>query len=219
MTAAPAKLNFGSIVATASSRQKKLTLTNVGKVNAAIGQIVPPAAAPSSDFAFPVDLCSNKVVPPKKNCSLEVVFAPALVGGPVSKPLNIPYNGSSPLITLQGKAIAAVLTAPKSVTLASTAAGTTSTKASKITIANNTPATGQLVATYALANSKIVTDGCVGTTLAPKAKCVVSVEFSPPSGTNGKSLTDSLSYNFDYGANVSGVFLCWNTPHLASAMR
>jgi hypothetical protein len=39
---------------------------------------------------------------------------------------------------------------------------------------------------------------------------VVSVEFSPPSGTAGKTLTDALTYNFNYGTNTTKLNISLN---------
>jgi hypothetical protein len=199
LTVSPAKLNFGNIDATASSKAKKLTLHNTSKtVAAVIGQL----AAPPS-FTISSDGCSNQTIQPRKNCTVEVAFVPATVIGSVSETLTIPYNGASPAETLEGNGIAATLKAPSSKTLPSADAGSVG-RTANITIRNSSTATVQLGAASALTDFTITDDGCTGSTLAPKASCVVSVEFAPADGTSGE-LTSVLGYDFTYGANSGGV--------------
>ncbi len=199
VTVSPAKLSFGNIDATAPSKTKKLTLHNTSKtVAAVIGQLIPPPS-----FTIYGDGCSNQTIQPKKDCTVEVMFTPATVIGGVSEAFIIPYNGSSPSETLDGNGIAATLRAPSSKTLPSTAAGSTG-KAANITIRNSSTAVVQLGAASGLADFTITPDGCANAILAPKASCVVTVEFAPPADTTG-TLSSVLSYGFTYGANRGSV--------------
>jgi hypothetical protein len=199
LTVSPAKLNFGNIDATASSKTKKLTLRNTSKtVAAVIGQLIPPAS-----FTISSDGCSNQTIQPRKNCTVEVAFVPATVIGSVSEALVIPYNGTSPAETLEGNGIAATLKAPSSKTLPSADAGSIS-KTANITISNRSAATVQLGAASLLEDFTITDDGCANASLAPKTSCVVTVEFEPAEGTSGE-LTAVLGYDFTYGANSGSV--------------
>ncbi|HLW71504.1 MAG TPA: hypothetical protein VKS22_12880 [Candidatus Binataceae bacterium] len=200
LTTSPAKLDFKNVDATATSKTKKLTLHNKGANAATIGQIAPP-----SSFTLSSDNCSNLTVAPKKKCTVDFAFAPATAVGSVSETLVIPYNGASPSETLEGNGIAVTLSAPKSVTAPSVAAGSVG-KAKKITIHNKSTATVQIGAASLSANFQIASggDACANTALAAKGKCVVSLEFAPATGTSG-TLPGTLAYNFTYGANSNSV--------------
>ena len=199
LTVSPAKLSFGNIDATASSKPKKLTLHNTSKTVAAV---ISQLTAPTS-FTISSDFCSNAIVEPKKDCTVEVAFTPATVIGGVSEAFAIPYNGTSPSETLAGTGIAATLKAPTSKTLPSAEAGAIG-KAESITISNRSAATVQLGAPSTLEDFTIIGDSCAGTSLAPKASCVVTVEFAPPTDATG-ALSSVLSFDFTYGANGGSV--------------
>src|SRR5271163_3959372 len=84
----------------------------------------------------------------------------------VSETLDIPYNGSSANETLTGDGLAVALSAPKSKTLASTAAGSIN-KAENVGIKNDSGATVVLGSPAAITDFNIASDGCADTTLAP----------------------------------------------------
>ncbi|MGO9268318.1 MAG: hypothetical protein ACLQBA_26100, partial [Candidatus Binataceae bacterium] len=169
LTISPAKLSFGNIDATASSKTKKLTLHNTSKtVAAVIGQLIPPAS-----FTIASDGCSNQIIQPKDKCTVEVAFVPATAIGSVSEVLMIPYNGTSPAETLEGNGVAVTLKAPSSKTLPSADAGSVG-KTANVTISNRSAATVQLGAASGLTDFTIIADGCANATLAPKASCVVT---------------------------------------------
>jgi len=198
MAVAPAKLNFGKVDATVTSKTKKLTLNNKGDEPTTIGQLSAPAS-----FIIVGDTCSNTTLASKKKCTVDVAFAPTSPVGSISEPLDIPFNGSSPSETLTGDGTAVSLSGPKSKTLPNTAAGSIS-KAENITLKNESGATVGVGSPSALTDFKIATDGCAGATLTPKDKCMVSVEFAPPADAGG-TLTDTLSYSFAYGSNSGNV--------------
>jgi hypothetical protein len=191
-------LNFGNIDATTSSRTKKLTIHNKGAAAAVIGQLSPPAS-----FILSSDTCSNAIVEPKKKCTVELAFAPATVQGRMSEDLVIPYNGTSPSETLEGDGVAVTLKAPSLKRLPGADAGSVG-KTANIRISNRSAATVQLGSASGLADFTIITDGCANASLAPKASCVVTVEFAPADGTSGE-LTSVLGYDFTYGANSGSV--------------
>jgi hypothetical protein len=198
LTGSPATLNFKNVDATSSSKTKELTLNNEGAATAQIGQIVPPAS-----FALSDDLCSNTTLAVEKKCTVDLAFVPT-VPGAVSEALMIPYNGTSPSETLSGNGLAVTLSAPKSVTLPSTAAGTTG-KAKKVTIKNTSDATVTVGAATLSGNFIFAPDACTGATLTPNTgKCVATLEFMPVAGSSGP-LTGTLSYPFSYGTNSGNV--------------
>jgi hypothetical protein len=69
-----------------------------------------------------------------------------------------------------------------------------------ITIANESTQTVTIGTPGALTNSMITADSCGGQTLAPRARCTVMIEFAP-SADAGRTLSDSLTYPFSYGAD------------------
>ena len=74
LSAAPAKLSFGSVDATDTGKPKKVTLTNKGTEAAVIGSVT---ATPPFEIASGENTCSGQTIAAKKKCSFEVEFAPA----------------------------------------------------------------------------------------------------------------------------------------------
>jgi hypothetical protein len=203
LSAAPTTLNFGNVDATGPSKAaKKLTVTNKGSVAALIGQ-----ATASAPFAVSAsgDTCSKTTLEPKKHCSLAIVFSPPVVAPRLTGTISVPYNGGGPAVTLEGSAIAVVLKAPRSLTFAPTAAGTSS-KGKSVVISNPdtvpvTLGTAQLTGAYSIGG-----DTCSGLALAPKGKCAIAVEFSSPGGAaSGTVEPGSLTIKFIYGVNNGNV--------------
>jgi hypothetical protein len=214
LTAAPAKINFGKVFATLSSKVHLVTVKNVGKLTANIGQIVPPAPATPSDFAISNDLCSNTALAPKGKCTLDVAFAPAVPGPLETKLLAIPHDGTETDVTLTGTPLAVTLSAPKVETFASTVPGGRS-KAKTITITNTSPlaVTLQTGGINPGTDFQIVgsADNCSGAVIgpttgpspAPSKKCTMQVQFGPGgSASPGAVIPEPLSYPFTYGGGA-----------------
>ncbi len=200
LTAAPSTVNFGKVDATATSKPKKVKLTNKGNAAAQISAIT--ATSPFT-IGGSGNSCAGQSIAPKKNCSFEVEFAPAVVETAVHGSIEVTYNGASPSVALEGNAEAVTLKAPKSAGLSSVAAGAVS-KAKNIEISNSSAVTLTL-ATATLGGTdagsfKISSDACSGKTLAAKGKCAIAVEFAPPGNATGTQ-TATLSLGFSYGAN------------------
>jgi hypothetical protein len=205
-----AKLDFENVDATASSKTKKLTLNNEGAVAAQIGQIAPPASfvisGPSALNSG--DTCSNTILAVERKCTVDLAFAPA-TPGTVSEALVIPYNGTSPSVTLIGNGMAVTLSAPKSVKLPSAAAGTVG-KAKIIEIENNSAAAVTFTGEQFGGNFTFNSDGCAnGMILGANAECGVTFRFAPPAGTSG-TLTGGITFDFKYGANSGIVTISLN---------
>ena len=101
LTASPAKLNFGNVVAPGTSKPKKMKLTNKGKSAAHISSVT--ATAPFA-IAGGANTCSGQTIAPKKTCTFEVEFRPTTVG-PVTGGISVTYNGTSPAVALKGNGI------------------------------------------------------------------------------------------------------------------
>jgi HYDIN/CFA65/VesB family protein len=99
------KRAFGKVDATTTSKPKKVTLANRGKAPALISAVVtvPPF---TFTIASGADTCSGKTIAPKKTCSFEVEYTPTTVGEVDGAFAGVLYNGTSPLVTLKGIAIA-----------------------------------------------------------------------------------------------------------------
>ncbi len=194
---------MGSVDATGTSKPKKVALTNKGTIAAVIGSVTatPPFVVAGADT------CSGQTIEPKKKCSFEVEFAPATPGAVSNQTVEVGYNGASPTVNLSGNGIAATLKAPKSESFTAVDAGVTG-KAKNIELSNSSmvPVTLETAALGAPdpGSFTIASDGCSGQVLAPKSKCAVAVEFSPPGSASGTQ-TSTLSFEFTYGANSGSV--------------
>ncbi len=204
LIAAPGKSNFGKVDATGTSKLKKIKLSNKGSAAANISNI--SASAPFV-IASSANTCTGHSIPPKKTCTFEVEFEPALVSEVTNGSLNVIYNGASPTVTLTGDAIAATLKAPRAGSFPAQAAGTVG-RVKNLAFSNSSAVAlvlGTATRSGADADSlQIASDTCSGHTLAPKAKCIVGVRFAPPADASGTQ-TATLALGFTYGANGGGV--------------
>jgi sugar lactone lactonase YvrE len=203
LKASPAKLNFGKVDATGTSRPQKVTLTNKGTVTAMIS---PVTATPPFAIAAP-DTCSGQSIAPRKTCAFEVEFAPPTVANTPGGSVTITYNGPSPSVTLEGDGVAAELSAPKAESFAAVRAGTAG-KPTMIVISNPSTVPVTLgTATLGAPDSTsftIANDQCSGQPLQPKGRCRVSIEFAPPAAASGVQ-SSALSFSYTYGANGGNV--------------
>jgi uncharacterized repeat protein (TIGR03803 family) len=104
LTASAKLLNFGNLHEPGTSKPKKITLTNKGKVAAMISRVT--ATAPFK-IAGGKDTCSDQTIAAKKKktCSFYVEFAPTVSDGAYgssSHTVGVIYNGTSPAIALEG---------------------------------------------------------------------------------------------------------------------
>jgi hypothetical protein len=208
LSAAPGKLNFGKVDASTTSKPRKVTLANRGKNPALISLVLlyPPFPV-TFTIATGTDTCSGKIIPPKRSCSFEVEYTPTNVGNMDGGIAVVAYNGTSPEIELEGIGLAVALKAPKSESFAPESPGSIGTPKS-IEISNPSTATVTL-GTAMIGGSdpssfKIASDQCSGLPLAPKGKCSVGMEFTPPGNASGTQ-SATLAVPFTYGANQDAV--------------
>jgi len=209
----PAKLNFGKVYASASSKVHKVTIVNASKANSTIGLIVPPAAALSSDFTISNNLCSGVTLAPKKKCSFGLAYTPTTPTGVLeTRTLTVPHDGGITNMTLSGIPIPVTLAAPKVSSFPLTARGNRSAPKT-LTITNNSPVSVTITGkAFSAGNFAIVsgTDLCSGSILDPKAsppvkKCTVQVEFAPQANASpGAVPPETLQYNYAYGHSLAG---------------
>jgi len=206
LTAAPAKLSFGNVDATATSKPKKVTLTNKGTNAAVIGSVT---ATPPFAIASAADTCSGKTIAVKKNCSFDVEFAPATPGAVSGGSIEVTYNGASPTVSLSGTGIAVTLKAPSKEKFSPVAAGGTG-KPKKIKISN--PATVNVsLGTTSISGDDpssftIKANSCTGTLAAKPGNCTITMEFAPKSGATGAQ-SATVDFSYTYGANTGIVLV------------
>jgi hypothetical protein len=209
LSASPPRLEFGNVVATTTSKPKKLTLRNKGRSPATIGELIAPIS-----FKISTDTCSNRsstspgakpVLNPGETCFLDLEFAPATPVGKV-KETFYSTNGEKMADTefFEGNGIAVILRAPRVENFPRVAPNSAS-RPKNIKIRNLTDAAVQFGPASAPTDFAITADGCANTMLASKASCVVTVEFAPQTGDNPGSISNTLNYNFTYGANGGSV--------------
>jgi hypothetical protein len=167
----PTSVNFGSVAAGTTSPAKVVTLTNAASTPLGIGSIVA-----SGDFAQ-TNNCSTSLAP-GASCSVNVTFTPS-VAGAVTGALTLSDDAvtSPQLVTLTGTGVAPLSFSPASLSFASVAVGSSSTKT--VTVSNKQSTTISLSPVASADYS--ITGGTCGASLAAGASCRLSVTFAPPS--------------------------------------
>jgi hypothetical protein len=90
---------FGNVTE-ATTRDRTITVTNVGGLDLAIGTIGNTAAL-AAPFSVQTDNCSAQTLAPDENCTVVVRYAPVATGA-ASDSLNIPSNDpDDPSVTVQ----------------------------------------------------------------------------------------------------------------------
>jgi len=202
-------------VVSPSSSTLKLASTLVGQTSAAVNVILTnsgsfsltiSAVSASGEF-IENDDCAGFTIAAGGNCTISVTFTPSIVGA-ISGALTITDNAlnTPQVLALSGTGLAPVTVAPASVNFETVAVGTTSAL-KKVTLTNNT--SGTLDYTFqASSNFAVAGSGktpCNGT-LPTKAKCTVSVSFTPTAnGTaDGSLAVSSASFPTELAA-LTGV--------------
>jgi len=204
LTASPGALNFGNLVATGTSKPKKVTLSNKGSAVAEIASITPTAPF---TIAGGANTCSGNSIAPKKTCSFSVEFVPTTVSNFSGGAIHVTYNGTSPALSLAGDGIGVTLKAPKSASFPPVSAG--SMGSPKNIVFSNSSTVTVTFGTAVLGGSdpvsfKLASNQCSGQALAPKGMCGIGVEFAPPGNASGTQ-SATLSLGCTYGANASNV--------------
>jgi large repetitive protein len=187
----PTSLNLGSILVGGASGAQTVTLTNLGT-----GALTISAVTASGNFSE-TDTCSGQTLAPSATCDISVTFTPSIMGiipGALTVSDNAP--NSPQVVALSGKGLGSVSLSPASLSFGTVAVGTTSTPKT-LTLTNNTA--GALGYTF-LASANYIAAGsgthpCTGI-LAGKAKCTMSVAFTPTANgvANGSMAASSASF-------------------------
>jgi hypothetical protein len=187
VTLSPTSLAFGNVVKGSTSLQKNVILANTGSATLTISNI-----ATSGDFA---QVASTKpcgsTLAAGANCKITITFTPTQLGsrtGALSITDNAP--GSPQTVPLSGTGIVAATLTPTSKVFPITAVGTSSVaKVFTLTNKQSVALTGISIGTTG--DYSVSTTTC-SATLAAKAKCTISVVFTP---TQTGTRTGTLQVN------------------------
>ncbi len=196
----PSSLKLTSTLVGQSSASKTITLTNSGSFSLSISSV-----SVSGDFSE-TDTCAGQTIPPSKTCTVSITFTPSLTGS-ITGALTIIDNARNTpqVLALSGTGLPELSISPASESFGTVTVGSTSA-AKTMTLTNNT--SGTLDYTF-LASSNYAVAGsgkspCNGA-LAKKAKCTVSVTFTPTAnGTADGSLAVSSASFPTQLADLSG---------------
>ncbi len=197
----PTSLTFPNTDVGVTSSPKTVTLTNTGASTLNITSI-----APSGDFAVESTTCGSTLAA-KAKCAVKVTFTPTQAGtrnGTLSFADNAP--GSPQTVALSGTGVVVVpALTPKSATYAKQKVGTTS-KAKTFTLANKQPVALTNIAISTTGDFAVSATTC-GSSLAAKAKCTISVTFTPTAtGTRtGELQVSDNARNSPQAANLTGT--------------
>jgi archaellum component FlaF (FlaF/FlaG flagellin family) len=187
----PASLKLASTLVGQSSAAVNVTLTNSGSFSLSISTV-----SVSGDFSE-TDTCAGQTILPTDTCTVTVTFTPSVTGS-ISGALTIVDNAvnTPQVLALSGTGLPELSISPASESFGAVTVGSTST-AKTVTLTNNTSATLDY-AFLASSNYSAAGSGkspCSGA-LAKKAKCTVSVTFTPTAnGTaDGSFAVSSASF-------------------------
>ena len=198
VTLSATTLTFGNVAIGTTSAVKNVTLTNTGTATLSISGFT--VTGPFAE----TNTCGSTVLAGKK-CTISVTFSPTILGS-ASGVVTITDNASnSPqTISTTGSGITDVTLSPGAITFTSQTVGNTSNPIS-VTLTNNLPTT-LTITSVAVSGDFAQTNTC-GTTVAGKAKCTISVTFTPTvvgKRTGTLTVTDNAS-NSPQTANLTGT--------------
>ncbi len=206
----PTSLNLGTVAVGASSGAKTVTFTNIGA-----GDLTITGVAGSGNFSE-TDTCTNQTLTPAATCDISVKFTPSVTGiVPGALTISDTTLTSPHVVALTGKGVASVSMMPASLNFGTVTVGASSAPKT-LTLTNNT--SGSLNFTFvASANYSAVGSGtkpCNGT-LAAKAKCTMSVAFTPTANgeADGSLAVSSASFATQL-ADLAGTGLGGGTSPL-----
>jgi Abnormal spindle-like microcephaly-assoc'd, ASPM-SPD-2-Hydin len=187
VTLSPTSLTFPSEVVGSTSAAKSVTLSNTGNAVLDISNI-----ATSGDFALATSTkpCGSTLAVGAK-CKIEVTFTPTQAGtrtGTLSITDNAP--GSPQTVALSGTGAVEVTLTPATKTFPATKVGSSSA-AKVFTLTNKGTATVTGISSGTTGDFSVSATTCSGS-LGAKAKCTISVIFSP---TQTGTLTGTLQVN------------------------
>ncbi|MGB9232992.1 MAG: choice-of-anchor D domain-containing protein [Terriglobales bacterium] len=187
VTFTPTSLNFGSQAEDTTSAVKSVTVKNTGTATLDISSI-----AASGDFAISAKTCGTTLAA-GKTCKVSVTFTPKALGA-LTGTLGVTDNasGSPQTAALSGTGVVAAKLTPAKATYAKQKVGTTSA-AKTFTLTNEQPVALTSIVISTTGDFKVSAKTCA-TSLVAKAKCTISVTFTPKAtGTRTGQLSVSDS--------------------------
>jgi Astacin (Peptidase family M12A)/Abnormal spindle-like microcephaly-assoc'd, ASPM-SPD-2-Hydin len=199
-------LAFGNLAVGTTSGSKTVTLTNDGTGPLSIGTI-----ATSGDFSQTND-CATFLAA-KSSCTVDVTFNPSDVATITGALTFTDSASTSPqLVKLTGSGISPLTFSPTSLTMPSTAVGSTSSASVTVTNKQSTAITLNPVAS----GDYSVTGGTCTSSLAAGVNCTITVTFAPQyKGTIKGSLAVNTNGAFSpITVGLSGAATGGTTPAL-----
>jgi hypothetical protein len=195
--------NFGNRALDATSAAKTVTLKNTG--TATLTFAGNPAITPSTNFKISSNTCASTLVA-GRSCKVSVEFDPTLLGALMASLAFTDNASNSPqTVALSGTGIADAMLVPASATYAPHKVGTTSA-ARTFTLTNNQPVALASIATSTTGDFAVSATTC-GTSLGAKAKCTISLTFTPTAtGTRtGQLIVNDGASNSPQSSNLTGT--------------
>ena len=199
-TLAPASATYPTQAVDTASAAKTFTLTNNQPV-----ALTGISISTTGDFAVSATTCGTSLGA-KGKCTISVTFTPAATGTRTGQ-LNVSASaGITPqTVSLSGTAIVSTALTPASTTYAAQRVGTTSA-AKTFTLINNQPVALTSIAISTTGDFALSATTC-GTSLGAKAKCTISVTFTPTAtGTQaGQLIANDSANNSPQTSNLTGT--------------
>lgn len=176
----PAALDFGEQRVDTTSGAEALVAANVGTAPLTLGDVALGGSNPN-EFAIASDGCSDAVLDPGEECTVEVSFSPDLTGprgallsfpGETPSSVELSGTGTAPALAVApashdfGDQRVDTPSAPEAFVASNT--GTASLTLGEVTIGGSNPA-----------EFLLGSDGCGHAVLEPGEECTVQVSFSP----------------------------------------
>ncbi len=174
VTVSPTSLAFGNVVLGATSAKKPVTLTNTGTSTLTITSITA-----SGDFGLTTSAkpCGSTLAA-GKSCTIDVTFTPTQTGTRTGTLTLTDNSPSSPqTVALSGTGTVQATLTPASETFATEKVGTSSP--AKVLTLTNKQAVALTGITISTTGDFSVSATTCSTSLAAKAKCTISVVFTP----------------------------------------
>jgi hypothetical protein len=196
----PNSLSFGNEAVGTTSPAKTVTLKNTSTATLDISSITP-----SGDFAISANTCGATLAG-KKSCKVSITFTPMALGK-LNGTLTFTDNAanSPQTVPLSGTGVEPATLTPASAVYAKQNVGTTSA-AKTFTLTNNQPVDLTGIAISTTGHFAVSATTCE-TSLNAKAKCTISVTFSPTeTGTQtGQLIVQDSASNNPQTSNLTGT--------------
>ena len=196
----PTSLSFGNEVVGTTSPAKAVTLTNTGTGTLEISSITP-----SGDFAISANTCGATLAG-KKSCKVSITFKPMALGM-LTGTLTFTDNAvnSPQTVPLSGTGVEPATLTPASAIYATQNVGTTSA-AKTFTLTNNQPVDLTGIAISTIGGFAVSATTCEAS-LDAKAKCTISVTFSPTETgkQTGQLIVHDSASNNPQASNLTGT--------------